>query len=169
VQLRAALLLVYKASSHFVKTKTVSMDASIAKLFVNESLVSAARDTVQIHGGYGYMVEYEIERVLHGATRALSIPEPRKCSATSSPGGWGCNHRSSHPSESRRQRVKNLERASRPRGRIKTQVIAWRSGFSSRHIFGSSVYWDPGDARRCRNSAANLFSLRESEPPHRAG
>lgn len=67
VQLEAARLLVYKAASQIDKTKMVSMDASIAKLFVSESLVSAARETVQIHGGYGYMVEYEIERVLRDA------------------------------------------------------------------------------------------------------
>jgi alkylation response protein AidB-like acyl-CoA dehydrogenase len=45
----------------------VSLDASIAKLFVSESLVSAARDTVQIHGGYGCMFEYEVERALRDA------------------------------------------------------------------------------------------------------
>jgi alkylation response protein AidB-like acyl-CoA dehydrogenase len=67
VQLEAARLLVYKAASQIGKSKTVSMDASIAKLFVSESLVSAARDTVQIHGGYGYMVEYEVERAMRDA------------------------------------------------------------------------------------------------------
>jgi alkylation response protein AidB-like acyl-CoA dehydrogenase len=44
-----------------------SMDASIAKLFVSESLVKAAVDAVQIHGGYGFMVEYEVERALRDA------------------------------------------------------------------------------------------------------
>jgi alkylation response protein AidB-like acyl-CoA dehydrogenase len=43
------------------------MDASIAKLFVSESLVKAAVDAVQIHGGYGFMVEYEVERALRDA------------------------------------------------------------------------------------------------------
>ncbi|MEO8122145.1 MAG: acyl-CoA dehydrogenase family protein [Rhodoferax sp.] len=37
------------------------------KLFVSESLVKVALDTVQIHGGYGYMVEYEVERALRDA------------------------------------------------------------------------------------------------------
>lgn len=67
VQLEAARLLIYKAASQLDKTKTVSMDASIAKLFVSESLVKAARDTIQIHGGYGYMVEYEVERAMRDA------------------------------------------------------------------------------------------------------
>ena len=41
-----------------------SLDASIAKLFVSESFVRSALDTVQVHGGYGFMTEYGIERVL---------------------------------------------------------------------------------------------------------
>jgi alkylation response protein AidB-like acyl-CoA dehydrogenase len=42
----------------------VSLDASIAKLFVSESLVQSALDAVQILGGYGFMADYEAERVL---------------------------------------------------------------------------------------------------------
>jgi alkylation response protein AidB-like acyl-CoA dehydrogenase len=64
VQLEAARLLVYKAATLLDKTKTVSLDASIAKLFVSESLVKTALETVQIHGGYGYMVDYDVERAL---------------------------------------------------------------------------------------------------------
>jgi len=45
----------------------VSLDASIAKLFVSESLVKTALDTVQIHGGYGYTLEYGVERALRDA------------------------------------------------------------------------------------------------------
>jgi alkylation response protein AidB-like acyl-CoA dehydrogenase len=67
VQLEAARLLTYRAASRLGRTKSVSMDASIAKLFVSESLVKAALDTVQIYGGYGYMTEYEVERTLRDA------------------------------------------------------------------------------------------------------
>jgi hypothetical protein len=67
VHLEAARLLVYRAASRLERTRTVSMDAAIAKLFVSESLLRAALDTVQIHGGYGYMTEYEIERALRDA------------------------------------------------------------------------------------------------------
>ncbi|MBM4262661.1 MAG: acyl-CoA dehydrogenase [Deltaproteobacteria bacterium] len=67
VQLEAARLLVYKAASLLDKTKTVSLDAAMAKLFVSESLVQTALGTVQIHGGNGYMVEYEMERALRDA------------------------------------------------------------------------------------------------------
>jgi len=64
VQLEAARLLIYRAAWRLDREKNVSMDASRAKLFVSESLIKAALDTVHLHGGYGYMMEYEVERVL---------------------------------------------------------------------------------------------------------
>jgi alkylation response protein AidB-like acyl-CoA dehydrogenase len=67
VHLEAARLLVYQAASRLDRTRAVSLDAAMAKLFVSESLVRAALDTVQIHGGYGYMTEYEVERALRDA------------------------------------------------------------------------------------------------------
>jgi alkylation response protein AidB-like acyl-CoA dehydrogenase len=67
VQLEAARLLTYKAAWRLDREKNVSLDASIAKLFVSESLVKAALDTLQIHGGYGYMAEYQVERALRDA------------------------------------------------------------------------------------------------------
>jgi alkylation response protein AidB-like acyl-CoA dehydrogenase len=67
VQLEAARLLTYRAAWRLGRVKNVSLDASMAKLFVSESLVKAALDTVQIHGGYGYMTEYELERALRDA------------------------------------------------------------------------------------------------------
>jgi alkylation response protein AidB-like acyl-CoA dehydrogenase len=67
VQLEAARLLTYRAAWRLGRVKHVSLDASMAKLFVSESLVKAALDTVQIHGGYGYMTEYELERALRDA------------------------------------------------------------------------------------------------------
>jgi alkylation response protein AidB-like acyl-CoA dehydrogenase len=67
VQLEAARLLTYKAAWRLDREKNVSLDASIAKLFVSESLLKAALDTLQIHGGYGYMAEYQVERALRDA------------------------------------------------------------------------------------------------------
>jgi hypothetical protein len=67
VRLEAARLLVYKAASLLERSRQVSMDASIAKLFVSESLVKTALDTVQVYGGNGYMTEYEVERALRDA------------------------------------------------------------------------------------------------------
>jgi alkylation response protein AidB-like acyl-CoA dehydrogenase len=70
VQLEAARLLVYRTASRLTTTRSISLDASIAKLFVSESLVRAALDAVQLHGGYGYMAEYDVERALRDAIGA---------------------------------------------------------------------------------------------------
>ncbi len=64
VQLEAARLLTYRAASRLNVARNVSLDASIAKLFVSESLVKTALGTVQIFGGYGFMTDYEVERAL---------------------------------------------------------------------------------------------------------
>jgi alkylation response protein AidB-like acyl-CoA dehydrogenase len=42
----------------------------MTKLFVSESLVAAALATVHVHGGYGFMVETEVERALRDAVGA---------------------------------------------------------------------------------------------------
>ena len=67
VQLEAARLLVYKTASRLTVSRSIGLDAAVAKLFVSESLVKAALDTVQLHGGYGFMEEYEVERALRDA------------------------------------------------------------------------------------------------------
>jgi alkylation response protein AidB-like acyl-CoA dehydrogenase len=67
VHLEAARLLIYRAAWRLDHVKNVSLDASMAKLFVSESLVKAALNTLQIHGGYGYMTEYGVERDLRDA------------------------------------------------------------------------------------------------------
>ncbi len=67
VHLEAARLLVYRTASRLTTTRSISLDAAITKLFVSESLVRTALDTVQVHGGYGFMEEYEVERALRDA------------------------------------------------------------------------------------------------------
>ena len=64
VRLEAARLLTYQAATRLLKTRTVGLDASIAKLYVSESLVENAYETLRVLGGYGYMQEYEVERAL---------------------------------------------------------------------------------------------------------
>lgn len=67
VHLEAARLLTYRAAWRLDRSRHVGLDASIAKLFVSESLVKVALDTVRVFGGYGYMTEYEVERALRDA------------------------------------------------------------------------------------------------------
>ncbi len=64
VQLEASRLLAYRAASRLGQARDVSLEASIAKLFVSEALVQCALDAVQIFGGSGFMVDSDVERVL---------------------------------------------------------------------------------------------------------
>jgi hypothetical protein len=43
------------------------VEAAVAKAFVSEANVQTHIDALQIHGGYGYMTEFEIERPLRDA------------------------------------------------------------------------------------------------------
>ena len=67
VRLDACRPLVYRIGWLKEQGKSAMMEASIAKLFVSESLVSSCMDALQIYGGYGYMVEQGIERELRDA------------------------------------------------------------------------------------------------------
>ena len=51
-----------------------TFEATIAKVFASEMLEKVASDAVQIHGGYGYMVEYPVSRYYQGA-KLLQIVE----------------------------------------------------------------------------------------------
>jgi alkylation response protein AidB-like acyl-CoA dehydrogenase len=67
VRLDACRPLVYRIGRLKEHKKSAMMEASIAKLFVSEALVSSCMDAMQIHGGYGYMSEQGIERELRDA------------------------------------------------------------------------------------------------------
>ena len=43
------------------------IEAAMSKLHISESWIQSCEDALQIHGGYGYMTEYEIERELRDA------------------------------------------------------------------------------------------------------
>jgi alkylation response protein AidB-like acyl-CoA dehydrogenase len=47
--------------------KTIRHEAAMAKLFGSKMAVKAALDAVQIHGGYGYIKEFPVERYLRDA------------------------------------------------------------------------------------------------------
>lgn len=63
-RLEAARLLTYRAATRLGRTRAVGLEASMAKLYVSESLVENALETIRVLGGYGYMEEYEVERAL---------------------------------------------------------------------------------------------------------
>ena len=67
VRLEASRLLTYYSAWRLDRTRESSLDASMTKLFVSESLIRTALDTVQVLGGYGFMTDYHAERVLRDA------------------------------------------------------------------------------------------------------
>ena len=71
VRLEASRLLVHRAASRLGRARDVAIDTSSAKLFVSESLVESAIDTVRVLGGYGFMVEYDAERAVRDAIGGL--------------------------------------------------------------------------------------------------
>ncbi len=64
VRLETARLLVYKVGWLKRHGKQAALEAAMAKLYVSECCVKSNLDAVQIHGGYGYMTEFELEREL---------------------------------------------------------------------------------------------------------
>jgi len=74
MQLEAARLLTYSAADLFDRNKPFSKEASMAKLYASEAANRIAYQALQIHGGYGYSSEFEIERIYRDA-RVLSIYE----------------------------------------------------------------------------------------------
>jgi alkylation response protein AidB-like acyl-CoA dehydrogenase len=65
--LEASRLLLYRAAWHRMRRGHATRESALAKLAVSEAYVSSCRSAVQIFGGYGYMVEYELERELRDA------------------------------------------------------------------------------------------------------
>ena len=67
VRLEAARLLLYRAAASLDVSREAGQYAAIAKLFTSEAFVASARDSIQLMGGYGYMVESEVERTMRDA------------------------------------------------------------------------------------------------------
>jgi alkylation response protein AidB-like acyl-CoA dehydrogenase len=66
-ELDAAALLVYRAAWLADKGESHSRDAAMAKLFASEAATRACNTAVQVHGGYGYVREFDVERHLRDA------------------------------------------------------------------------------------------------------
>ena len=64
VRMETAKLILYKVAWMKKAYGKATMEAAIAKLYLSESWIKSCLDAVQIHGGYGYTTEYELERDL---------------------------------------------------------------------------------------------------------
>jgi alkylation response protein AidB-like acyl-CoA dehydrogenase len=66
-ELDAAALLTYRAAWLADQGRRHTEEASMAKLFASEAATRACNNALQVHGGYGYVREFDVERHLRDA------------------------------------------------------------------------------------------------------
>jgi len=66
-EIEAARLLVYKAAWLKDNKKPFGKESAMAKLFAAETAMKTTTKAVQVHGGYGYMKDYKVERFMRDA------------------------------------------------------------------------------------------------------
>lgn len=66
-KIEAAKMLVYKAALAKENQKTYSVEAAKAKLYAAKTAMEVTEKAVQLHGGYGYIREYDVERMMRDA------------------------------------------------------------------------------------------------------
>jgi alkylation response protein AidB-like acyl-CoA dehydrogenase len=67
VEIEAARLLTYKAAWTKDQGLPYGREAAVAKLYTSEVAMRHTVEAVQIHGGYGYVKEYHVERLMRDA------------------------------------------------------------------------------------------------------
>lgn len=74
LRLETSRLLLYRAAWSHGSGEPNALEGALAKLHISEAAVQSSLDAIQIHGGYGYMREYQMERHLRDniATRIYS-------------------------------------------------------------------------------------------------
>jgi len=74
-QIEAARALVYSVARYIdTNPREISKEASMAKVFASDVAMKVTTDAVQIFGGYGYMREYPVEKMMRDA-KILQIYE----------------------------------------------------------------------------------------------
>ncbi len=61
-EIEAARLLTLRAAHHADQKRRVTRESAMAKLFAGEMAVRVANEAVQIHGGYGFIKDYPVEK-----------------------------------------------------------------------------------------------------------
>ena len=61
-QIDAARLLTYRAAAMKNAGRSTTKESSMAKLYASEVAVRVSEESVQIHGGYGYIKDYPVEK-----------------------------------------------------------------------------------------------------------
>lgn len=66
-QITAARMLCFKAACEKDAGKDISESGAMAKLYASQVAMDTTIEAVQIHGGYGYVKEYHVERLMRDA------------------------------------------------------------------------------------------------------
>ena len=66
----AGRMLIYRVASMLDRGEENLLDAAVAKEYLTREAIRSADETVQIHGGYGYMKEYHVERGIRDSKMA---------------------------------------------------------------------------------------------------
>ena len=74
VKIELARTFVYKAAWLKDQGRPFGKEAAMAKYYASEMAMEVCDEAIQIHGGYGYMKEYEVERYMRDA-KLLEIGE----------------------------------------------------------------------------------------------
>lgn len=74
MKIELARNMVYKAAWLKDQGRPFTKEAAMCKLYASEIAMEIADEAIQIHGGYGYMKEYEVERYMRDA-KLLEIGE----------------------------------------------------------------------------------------------
>jgi alkylation response protein AidB-like acyl-CoA dehydrogenase len=66
-KIEAARLLIYRSA--WLKDQHLPFDkeSAMAKVFASETAMWVTTEAVQVHGGYGYVKEYHVERLMRDA------------------------------------------------------------------------------------------------------
>jgi alkylation response protein AidB-like acyl-CoA dehydrogenase len=67
MQIESARMLVYRAAWLKDQHKDYDMASSLAKLAASEAAMKVSVEAVQVHGGYGFVKEYHVERLMRDA------------------------------------------------------------------------------------------------------
>ncbi|WP_327065776.1 acyl-CoA dehydrogenase family protein [Kitasatospora sp. NBC_01302] len=74
VDLDAARLLTWRVADHIERGLPFATESSVAKLFASEAAVRAANNALQVFGGYGFIDEYPVSKLVRDA-RVMTLYE----------------------------------------------------------------------------------------------
>ncbi|MCM0082188.1 acyl-CoA dehydrogenase [Geomonas sp. Red32] len=66
-KIETSRLVTYKAACLKDQKKNYTMESAMSKMLASEAATFVAREAIQIHGGYGFIADYEVERMYRDA------------------------------------------------------------------------------------------------------